>query len=88
MTALASRSIKPVIDKTRKGLWTGLYSGRRGMSTALIDLTGDAVAAQGLLGHKDLMTTTRFYNKITHGKVTPGATARGMQMMNEKITGK
>jgi len=82
MSALAARSIKPVLGKRFKGL----YSGRRGMSTALIDLTGSAVAAQGLLGHKDLSTTTRFYNKITHGKFTPGATARGMQEMNEKIT--
>jgi len=77
MSALSARSIKPVLGKR----WKGLYSARRGMATALIDITGSAVAAQGLLGHKDLMTTTRFYKKAT-----PGATARGMQMMNEKIT--
>jgi hypothetical protein len=40
-----------------------------------------AIVPAWAYGHKDLMTTTRFYKKATLG-----ATARGMQMMNEEIT--
>ena len=57
---LVKRDIIPVLEK--KGVaWHGLYSGRRGCATLLTQLTGNAVAAQYVLRHKNLATTTAFY---------------------------
>jgi len=58
----AQRIIAPVLKK--KGIkWHGLYAGRRSAATLLVQLTGNAVAAQYILRHKNLATTTAFYVK-------------------------
>jgi hypothetical protein len=41
----------------KKLMWKGLYAGRGGAGTILVDLTGSLVAAQELLRHKSLTTT-------------------------------
>jgi hypothetical protein len=41
----------------------GLYAGRRAAATLLVQLTGNAVASQYVLRHKNLATTTAFYVK-------------------------
>lgn len=61
-----------------KAEWKGLYAARRGGSTALVELTGDLLASQGLLRHKSLTTTALFYKKET-----PKATLDGMLLLEE-----
>lgn len=56
-----------------KGLiWKGLYAGRRGAGTMLVELTGNLVAAQELLRHKSLTTTAMFYKKRTQSALVSG----------------
>jgi hypothetical protein len=64
----------------RKIAWHGLYAGRRAAATLLVQLTGNAVAAQFVLRHKNLTTTTAFY-------VKPVQTAglEGMKLVEEKL---
>jgi integrase len=63
--------IRPVLEK--KGLtWKGLYAGRRGAGTMLVELTGNLVAAQELLRHKSLTTTATFYKKRTQSALSSG----------------
>jgi integrase len=58
----AQRVIAPVLKK--KGMdWQGLYAGRRSAATLLVQLTGNAVAAQYILRHRNIATTTAFYVK-------------------------
>ena len=58
--------------KVRKGL----YAARRGMATALVGLTGNAVSAQGMLRHANMATTLAFYKKDT-----PLETLAGMKLL-------
>jgi integrase len=62
---IVNRDIKPILK--RKGIaWKkgGLYCGRRGAGTAIIELSnGNIALGQALLRHKDAATTTRFYKK-------------------------
>jgi hypothetical protein len=52
--------IKPIV----KSAWKGLYSGRRGGITAIIDLNnGDVVMGQMQGRHKNATTTLAFYKK-------------------------
>lgn len=57
-------------------VWKGLYSGRRGCGTALTELTGNLLSAQGMLRHKTMTTTAAFYKKET-----PQATIAGMRLL-------
>lgn len=43
--------------------WKGLYSGRRGAATMVIEQTGNAAVAQRLLRHKSMTTTLNVYKK-------------------------
>ena len=62
MSQYAQRVIAPALKS--KGIkWHGLYAGRRAAATLLVQLTGDAVASQYVLRHKNLQTTTAFYVK-------------------------
>jgi integrase len=65
------RAVLPALRK-RKIVWKGLYAGRRGAGTILVDLTGNLVAAQELLRHKSLMTTAMFYKKTTQNALPEG----------------
>jgi integrase len=47
----------------RRIVWHGLYAGRRAAATLLVQLTGNAVASQYVLRHKNLATTTAYYVK-------------------------
>jgi hypothetical protein len=59
MGSFQKRLIIPILDK-EKIKWHGLYAGRRAATLLLVQLTGDAVAAQYVLRHKNLSTTTAF----------------------------
>jgi integrase len=75
---LARRVIIPAL--AAKGIaWHGLYAGRRGAGTILTELTGDALAAQVILRHKNLSTTTGFYVKQV-----PTAGANGLRLLEER----
>jgi len=75
----AQRTIIPVL-KSKKILWHGLYAGRRGAATLLVQLTGNAVAAQYVLRHKNLMTTTAFY-----AKPVQTAAVEGLRLVEETL---
>ena len=65
--------IRPIVkDKVGATAWKGLYAGRRGAGTALVELTGNLVAAQELLRHKSLTTTAMFYKKRTQTGLSSG----------------
>ncbi len=51
------------ILEPKKIKWHGLYAGRRAAATLLVQLTGNAVASQYVLRHKNLASTTAFYVK-------------------------
>ncbi len=65
--------------------WKGLYAGRRGACTAVVEATnGNYAVAQALLRHKSMTTTLNVYKKA----ITQGAFQAGMKMLEAKIEGK
>jgi integrase len=79
MSAFSKRVIIPELKK--KGItWHGLYAGRRAAATLLVQLTGNAVAAQFVLRHKNLATTTAFYVKPVSV-----AGVEGMRLVEETL---
>jgi integrase len=77
MRTLVKYTIRPAL-KIAGVEWKSLYAGRRGAATILTDLTGDALAAQGLLGHVNLgVTTAKYVKKV------PKALMRGMKLLEE-----
>ena len=92
---MLNRVIKPHVigrecdrcEKTPKAsgvTWKGLYAGRRGACTAVIEATGGNYAvAQALLRHKTMDTTLRVYKK----QITPQGLLAGM-LQFEKSLGK
>jgi integrase len=74
---IISRKIRPAVAKA--GLeWKGLYSGRRGACTAMVEATGGNYAvAQALLRHKSMKTTLDVYKK----QITPAAFTAGMKQL-------
>jgi integrase len=61
--------------------WKGLYAGRRGACTAVIEATkGDYSVAQALLRHKSMQTTLNVYKK----QITPAAFKEGMMLYQRK----
>jgi integrase len=79
MEGFQKRIIAPVLKK-KKIAWHGLYAGRRAAATLLVQLTGNAVAAQFVLRHKNLSTTTAFYVKPVQ---TAGV--EGMKLVEEAL---
>jgi integrase len=92
---MTNRVIKPHViggrmcercEKTPKAsgvTWKGLYAGRRGAITAIIEATGGNYAvAQALARHKSMTTTLNVYKKqiTTQGFVT------GMQTFQKSLT--
>ncbi|MGA9158293.1 MAG: tyrosine-type recombinase/integrase [Candidatus Sulfotelmatobacter sp.] len=71
MNEYARRVIKPAVPG-----WKGLYSARRGCATALVELTGDVLAAQGMLRHASMATLFEHYKRNT-----PDATVAGMKLL-------
>ena len=64
-----------IVPKGISVKWKGIYSGRRGAATNVIELTGDIALAQQLLRHKSANTTLTFYKKL----MTPKAFQERMQ---------
>jgi integrase len=63
--------------------WKGLYAGRRGAITAIIEATGGNYAvAQALARHKTMDTTLRVYKK----QITPQGFVAGMQTFQKSLT--
>jgi integrase len=63
--------------------WKGLYAGRRGAITAIIEATGGNYAvAQALARHKTMDTTLRVYKK----QITPQGFVTGMQTFQKSLT--
>jgi integrase len=72
---LVSRVIKPHVQGKKECVrcgwvpkssgvkWAGLYAGRRGAVTNVIEATGNVAVAQRLVRHKTADTTLRVYNK-------------------------
>jgi integrase len=76
---LTLRVIKPAV-KAAGLTWKGLYAGRRGAVTLVIEATGGNYAvAQALAGHKSMKTTLDVYKKA----ITPDAFAAGMKQLEE-----
>jgi integrase len=65
--------------KAKVAGWKGLYSARRGCATALVELTGDVLAAQGMLRHSSMATLFEHYKRDT-----PEATVAGMKLLEAK----
>jgi len=79
MGGFSKRIIIPILNE--KGIkWHGLYAGRRSAATLLVQLTGNAVAAQFVLRHKNLATTTAFYVKPVRL-----AGVEGMRLVEETL---
>jgi integrase len=86
--SLCHHVIKPLIRKwneenAAQGVeerleWKGLYSGRRGFGTILVDLTGNLVASQEGLRHKSMTTTAEHYKKQTENSLI-----NGMKLLEE-----
>jgi len=91
---MINRVIKPHVigenecdrcEKTPKAStvkWKGLYAGRRGACTAVIEATGGNYAvAQALLRHKTMDTTLRVYNK----QITPQSLLAGIRQFQKSL---
>lgn len=76
---LVKRVIIPALNK-EKITWRGLYCGRHACATLLTQLTGDATAAQYVLRHKNLATTTAVYVEATQAPAIAG-----MKLMETKL---
>jgi integrase len=85
---MIARKIVPTLEvKAKEGEkkieWKGLYSGRRGACTAVIEATnGNYAVAQALLGHKSMTTTLDVYKK----QITPEAFKNVMQQVQASIS--
>lgn len=69
--------------KAAKGVtWKGLYAGRRGACTAVVEATnGNYAVAQALLRHKKMSTTLNVYKK----QITPEAFKAGMKLFQKAL---
>ena len=78
---MIARTIRPMLRKAKLE-FKGLYAGRRGAATLVIEVTGNAAVAQALLRHASLKTTLDAYAKV----IGKPAFAKGMQAVSEAIT--
>ena len=63
--------------------WKGLYAGRRGACTAIVEATnGNYAVAQAVLRHKTMDTTLRVYKK----QITPQGLVAGMRLFQKSLT--
>jgi integrase len=68
--------------KTSGVTWKGLYAGRRGACTAIIEATnGNYAVAQAVLRHKTMDTTLRVYKK----QITPQGLLAGMKQFQKSL---
>lgn len=79
--SLDSMAQRLIIPKLNNGLrWKGWHAGRRGCSTILTELTGDALAARDILGHSTTKITEQHYIAAI-----PEAGRKGMAMLEERL---
>lgn len=72
--------IRPAVLNSRNK-WRGLYAGRRGAATMLLQLTGNALASQQLLRHKPgSAVTARHYLKAV-----PQALLEGTRLVEQEV---
>ncbi|PWT79013.1 MAG: hypothetical protein C5B59_00445, partial [Bacteroidetes bacterium] len=72
--------IRPAVLSS-KNKWRGLYAGRRGAATMLLQLTGNALASQQLLRHKPgSAVTARYYLKAV-----PEALLEGTRLVEQEV---
>jgi len=80
------RVIRRLVEKS--GLvWRGLYSGRRGAATIVTQLTGNALAAQVILRHKNLAVTTAHYVKPSRQAAVDGLRLLEAKLLESKSNG-
>jgi integrase len=80
---LINRVIRPVLKEAGINYFSGLYAGRRGACTAVVEATGGNYAvARALLRHKSMALTLSTYKK----KITPAAFKAGMKLFQNTIT--
>jgi integrase len=70
------------VPKASGVTWAGLYAGRRGAVTMVIEATGNVGVAQRLARHKTADTTLRVYNKGISEKGFQG----GMELFQKSLT--
>ena len=79
--SLDSMAQRLIIPKLNNGLrWKGWHAGRRGCSTILTELTGDALAARDILGHSTTKITEAHYIADI-----PEAGRKGMLKLEERL---
>lgn len=79
---MVARTIRPTLKKAKLEFKGGLYAGRRGAATLVIEVTGNAAVAQALLRHASMKTTLDAYAKV----IGKAAFAKGMAQVSEAIT--
>lgn len=84
MSSFASRAIVPLLNE-EKIVWHSLYAGHRAAATLLAQLTGNAVAAQYILRHKNLATNTTFYVKPVREGAVSGMRALEIFLKGRKV---
>jgi len=71
------------VPKPSNVQWKGLYAGRRGAVTAVIEATnGNYAVAQAMARHKSMTTTLNVYKK----QITPEAFKAGMKMFQKSLS--
>lgn len=78
LDSMANRLIKPNLSDGV--VWKGWHAGRRGCSTILTELTGDALASRDILGHSNTKITEAHYIAAI-----PEAGRKGMAKLEERI---
>lgn len=79
--SLDSMAQRLIIPKLNNGLrWKGWHAGRRGCSTILTELTGDALAARDILGHSTTKVTEQHYIAAI-----PEAGRKGMALLEARL---
>jgi hypothetical protein len=64
--------------------WKGMYAGRRGAITAIIEATnGNYAVAQGIARHKSMTTTLNVYKK----QITKQGLLAGMEQFQKSLNG-
>ncbi len=80
MMTIARKTIMPTLKKA--GLrWKGYHAGRRGLGTALRQITGNSTAGRDVLGHEDEAVTKDHYE----GALPDGALS-AMKLLEAKTT--
>lgn len=77
---LVKSVIRPTLAKS--GLtWKGLYAGRRGAVTEIINRSGNVALGQGLARHKNMGTTLTFYKK----QISAPGLREGMKLLERAM---